>query len=123
MRRLLAGLCLLLSLSPALGQQANPTETEIVSDIAKCLVRGVPPDWTRAQMEFVLDQPGATTGNVFYQVARKDGGDRLESFTPCDAELPPNMLLRLRGTQERQDWRVARLVVERDGSFRLNYQY
>ena len=123
MRRLLAGLALIVSLSGAMGQQANPTELEIVTDIAKCLVRGLPQDWVSAQMEFSLDSPGASRGNVFYQMARKGAEDKLESFTPCDPEIPPNLLLRLRGTQEKQDWRVARLAVARDGSFRLNYEY
>ena len=124
MRRLFVLLAAaILAVPAALAQPASPTELEIVTDIAKCLVRGLPQDWVTAHMEFKLDSPGATRGDVFYQVARKGAEDKLESFTPCDPEMPPNLLLRLRGTQEKQDWRVAKLVVERDGSFRLNYQY
>ena len=124
MRRLFTLLAAaVLAVPAALAQQANPTELEIVTDIAKCLVRGLPHDWVTAHMEFKLDGPGATRGDVFYQVARKGAEDKLEAFTPCDPEIPPNLLLRLRGTQAKQDWRAAKLAVERDGSFRLNYQY
>ena len=72
-----------------------------------------------------LSRPGESTGDVRYLVARDSMGDKLEPFTPCDTDLPARILVDLRGAQpaERRGWTAARLVVERDGRFRLNYDF
>jgi hypothetical protein len=107
------------------AQEANVAERETITQIAQCLVEGLPDDWVAAHMVVELRSPGASTGGVRYLVARKDAEDTLEAFTPCDASQPAQMLVDLRASQpgERQGWTSARLVVERDGSFRLNYDF
>jgi hypothetical protein len=109
----------------AFGQPANPSELEAVTQIARCLVAGLPDDWDAAHMVVELETPGASTGKVRYLVARKEGQDQLEPFTPCDTGEPPRMLVGLREqlAADRRGWTLGRLVVERDGSFRLNYEY
>ncbi len=121
----LAGFLALLVPFWAAGQEANLTEREAVTEIAQCMVKGLPDDWVAAHMVVELRTPGASTGGVRYLVARKDAEDKLEPFTPCDTSKPAQMLIDLRASQprERQGWTSARLVVERDGSFRLNYDF
>lgn len=107
------------------AQEASDTERDVVTQIAQCMAEGLPDDWTAAHMVVELPSPGASTGGVRYLVARKDAEDKLETFTPCDAQKPAKMLVDLRDKQplDRQGWTSARLVFERDGSFRLNYDF
>lgn len=122
--RLAAFLALLAAFSAG-AQEASPTEREAITQIAQCLVEGLPDDWVAAHMVVELPTPGASTGGVRYLVARKGAEDQFEAFTPCDTSKPAEMLIDLRASQprERRGWTSARLVVERDGSFRLNYDF
>ena len=128
MRHLLRRLPLLAALAvslPALGQQANQDETQAINEIAQCLVEGLPSDWAVAHMVVELARPGAETGGVRYLVSRQDATDKFEPFNPCDTDRPPKLLISLRDQQpqERRGWSAARLIVQRDGNFRLNYDY
>jgi hypothetical protein len=109
----------------AWAQEANQNEMQAVTQIAQCMVEGLPDDWVAAHMLVELSAPGDSTGGVRYLAARKDAEDKLEPFTPCDTEKPAKMLVGLRELQppERRGWISARLVVERDGSFRVNYEF
>jgi len=121
---LAACIALLVAARGVAAQEANPKEMDAISEIARCLVEGLPDDWVTAHMVVKLRTPGASTGGVRYMVARREE-DKLESFTPCDTEKPANILIGLRETQpqERRGWIAVRLSVERDGSFRLNYDF
>jgi hypothetical protein len=109
----------------ASAQQADPSEMDAITQIAQCMAEGLPDNWVAAHMIVELSRPGGSTGGVRYLVARKDAEDKLEPFTPCDTDKPANILVALRDTQpeERRGWTGARLVVERDGTFRLNYDF
>jgi hypothetical protein len=109
----------------SLAQEANKAQIDAITEIAQCMAQGLPEDWVSAQMVVELDRAGAATGNVRYLVARKDAEDRPESFTPCDTDGPPAMLLALRAQQseDRRGWTRARLALGRDGAFRLNFDY
>jgi hypothetical protein len=125
MRYFLLAAAALLPFHSAVAQEANQNEAQAVTEIAQCMAPGLPENWVSAQMVVQLERPGESTGAVRYLVARKDAEDRLEPFTPCDTDLPASILVGLRGVQpaERQGWTMVRLVVERDGSFRLNYDF
>jgi hypothetical protein len=133
MRRILlaaaaAALAIAVALVPfraGLAQEANRAEMEAITQIARCMASGLPEDWATAHMIVELRRPGEATGNVRYLVLRKDAEDKPEPFTPCDTDEPPTTLIGLRALQpaERQGWTAARLVVERDGTFRLNYDF
>ena len=127
MRRLLlaAFAAAILAAGPASAQKANPNEMQAVTEIAQCMVEGLPDDWVAAHMIVELSAPGESTGGVRYLVARKDAEDKPEPFTPCSTDEPANLLIGLRTTQpgDRTGWVGARLVIERDGSFRLNYDF
>ena len=115
----------LLRFHGGLAQEANLTQTESINEITRCLVQGLPEDWVSAHMIVDLERPGASTGKVRYLVFRKDAEDKPERFTPCDTDLPPTTLIGLRRLEPeaRQGWTTARLVVQRDGDFRLNYDF
>ena len=125
LRHLLIAFLTLCAPGLALGQEANPNEMQVVTEIAQCMVEGLPDDWASAHMIVELVNAGASTGGVRYLVGRKDAQDNLEPFTPCDTERPAKLLIGLRESQpaDRRGWSSARLVVERDGKFRLNYDF
>ena len=125
MRYFLLAAAALLPFHPVAAQEANQNEARAVTEIARCMAQGLPENWVSAQMVVELAHPGESTGAVRYLVARKDAEEKLEPFTPCDTDLPASILVGLRGVQpaERQGWTSARLVVARDGSFRLNYEF
>jgi hypothetical protein len=115
----------LLSPSSARAQTASDAETAVLSEIAKCLVVGLPEDWQRAQVVVELKEPGAPDGEVRYLFSRTLARDKLESFKPCDEQAPARAMVGLRGAQppEKRGWRVARFLLNRDGKFDLSYDY
>lgn len=118
---------LAVALAPALAsaQQASPEERKAVAAIAKCLAEGLPRQWQRVLMIVHLPSPGAQTGDVQYLVAPAGAGGQLEPFTPCDVKRPTRLLLDLRQRlpAARRGWTSARLALEPDGRFALNYGY
>jgi hypothetical protein len=124
-RRLAAALLLVVLTHAASAQQAAPREVESVAEIAQCLLQGLPDDWLRAVMEVTLKAPGDSTGAVRYGVARQGAEGELEDFSPCDTRRPAAVLVAMRAHQaaERRGWTTARLTLERDGSFRLDYDF
>jgi hypothetical protein len=118
---------LLAALAPAtaLAQQASRTEVDAMTEIAQCLAEGLPADWRQAHMIVELPEPGASSGNVQYLVARGEIKDKLEPFTPCDVGKPARALIDMRQSQpsERRGWTTARVVLNPDGSFELNYDF
>jgi len=127
MRRLVfaAAVVALLRFHAGLAQEANALQLETITEIARCMAQGLPEDWASAHMIVDLEHPGDSTGKVRYLVMRKDAEDKPEFFTPCDTDGPPKALIALREHEpvERRGWTSARLVVERDGSFRLHYDF
>jgi hypothetical protein len=127
MRRLLVAAVVagLVPFHAALAQEANAPQMEVISEIFRCMAQGLPQDWVSAHMIVDLERAGDATGKVRYLVFRKDAEERPEFFTPCDTDGPPKALIALREQEpvERQGWTTARLVLERDGKFRLNYDF
>ena len=125
MRRSLfaAAAALLLPFHSSLAQQANTAQMETINEIVQCMVQGLPKEWVTAYLIVDLEKPGDSIGKVRYLVARKSAEDKLEPFTPCDTDGPPMALIGLRNLEppERRSWISARLILERDGTFRLNY--
>ena len=107
------------------SQAASATENETVIEIVRCMVAGLPEDWSVAAMEINLEKPFDTTGDVRYFVARSGETKPTEPFTPCDVAQPAKTLIEARKTQprERQGWIGARVTVFRDGKFGIRYGY
>ena len=127
MRRLLlaAVAAVLFPFRAGLAQEANATQMDTITEIFRCMAQGLPEDWVSADMIVELAHPGDSTGKVRYRFFRKDATDTPESFTPCNTDGPPKALIGLRELEpvERRGWTTARLVLERDGNFRLNYDF
>ena len=104
------------------GQTASKAETDVVVQIAPCMVHGTPEDWQRLYMVIELPEPGAPAGRARYLVER-DGEP--VAYVPCDPQKPAQMLMDSRQEQppERRGWTGARLVIHRSGRFDLNYDY
>lgn len=112
--------------SPAASSQAaSSNENETVIEIARCMIAGLPEDWSVAAMEINLEKPFDTTGDVRYFVARGEDLKPSEPFTPCDVAQPAKTLIEARRTQprDRQGWIGARVTVFRDGKFGIRYGY
>jgi hypothetical protein len=104
---------------------ASDNENAMVIEIARCMIAGVPEDWSVAAMEINLEKPFDTTGDVRYFVARGAETKPTETFMPCDVAVPAKTLIEARKTQpkERQGWIGARVTVFRDGKFGIRYGY
>jgi len=109
----------------AAAQAAESFEVEALQKIAPCLAQGAPPDWLRLYMIVELDKPGDATGGVRYLATREATPDQPEAFVPCDIRMPALTLLAMREHQapERRRWTGARVVLLRDGSFSLGYDF
>jgi hypothetical protein len=107
------------------ASEASLTENETVIEIVKCMMAGLPEDWSVAAMEVNLEKPFDATGDVRYFVARGQDTKPAEPFTPCDVAQPARTLIEARKTQprERQGWIGARITVFRDGKFGIRYGY
>jgi hypothetical protein len=123
MKRLFITLALTLVPAWALSQEASDREADTVTEIARCMAEGLPEGWQRAFMLVELAEPGAASGGVKYLASRSETADDAVEFTPCSVRRPAELLLQLRDSQppERRAWRSARLMLLRDGNFRLNY--
>ena len=106
----------------AAAQSASSAETQAVAGIAECLVQGAPEGWQRLYMVVELPEAGAQSGEVRYLAERE--GDRF-AYQPCDIRRPARLLLDTREAQppERSGWTGARLILQSDGKFQLNYDY
>jgi len=123
--RFLAMMALLGAPLAAAAQSAAPYEVEMLQKIAPCLARGAPPDWFRIYMIVELEKPGDETGGVRYLASREGKPEQTEPFTPCDIRGPAMEVLGLREHQvpDRRGWTGARIVLLRDGSFSLGYDF
>ncbi len=109
----------------AQAQSASPEETAVVSKIAGCLSQGAPEDWQTVSMIVELAKPGDDSGDVRYLASRAGTAELSEPYQPCDIRGPALALLDIRDSQppEKRGWTVARIVLERSGRFRLNFEY
>lgn len=125
MKRVLASAFLLLAALPAAAQQPTAQQEAVLTDIAKCLVAGLPEDWEQAEMTIKLPASDTDKGDVRYVFRRKLSGGTFENFRPCDAQMPPRALAGLRELQppERRGWEGARFVMHRDGKFDVTFDY
>jgi hypothetical protein len=115
---------LLASLSAG-AQEASEAEKATLTEIAKCMLAGLPRDWTQAEMSIDLPEPNAETGEVKYSMRRSLSGGEFERFVPCDSQKPAGALVDMRKQQppERGGWKSARFILNRDGTFDLKYDY
>src|SRR3954464_4307241 len=83
-------IALALLLAPLAAHAQDPTAEEqaVLNEIARCLVAGLPTNWTRAEMTLDLPAPNAETGDVRYVFRRALSGGDYELFRPGNDEGP-----------------------------------
>jgi hypothetical protein len=123
--RHLAIIALALAPLAAAAQDASEAEKAALTEIAKCLVAGLPKDWRQAEMTVELATPNAEIGDARYHFRRNLAGGEYETFAPCDYQKPPRALVALRKNQppDRAAWTSARFTLYSDGKFDLKYDY
>jgi hypothetical protein len=99
-------MALLLASLTAGAQEASEAEKATLTEIAKCLLAGLPRDWNQAEMTIDLPEPGAETGEVKYSMRRSLSAGEYETFVPCDPQKPANAFVDMRKLQppERSGW-------------------
>ena len=93
----------------------------MVEQIFSCLAPGLPQDWKRTWV--VVSAEAAVTPKFYVTTSFRD--EDAEEFMPCNA---PEVARRIAGLSEslplaQRRWKSARLVIDNEGEFALNYDY
>jgi hypothetical protein len=98
---------------------------DVVQEIANCVMAGLPPDWSLAQIEVreISRQEREREFEAIYTYKNKEG--KAGSFTPCDPKEPAMSVYKLNGALEpsKRNWVRATLVFSNEGKFELQYDY
>lgn len=97
----------------------------VIQDIANCVVGGLPPDWTLAQIEVreIGRSEKEREFEAIYTYQDKEGKGK--TFVPCDKREPALNVYKLNGALEpaKRNWVRATLVLSKEGKFELQYDY
>jgi hypothetical protein len=113
--------------APAAGGAADDKSSaeSVVQEIANCVLAGLPPDWSLAQIEVReigrSDRQRDFEANYSYQ----DGSGKAAPFVPCDPREPALNVYKLNGALDpaKRNWVRATLVLSKEGKFELQYDY
>ncbi len=110
---------------PASASEEKASAENVVQDIANCVLAGLPPDWTLAQIE--VTELGRTEKQREFEATYsfKDSKGKSGPFTPCDAREPALNVYKLNGALDpaKRNWIRATLVLSKEGKFELQYDY
>lgn len=110
---------------PTSPAEKAQTAEEVVQAIANCVLGGLPPDWTLAQIE--VREIGRTDRQREFEAfySYKDAAGKAASFTPCDRREPALNVYKLNAALEpaKRNWVRATLVFSKEGKFELQYDY
>ena len=111
---------------PAPPADASPSSGEaVVQEIANCVMAGLPPDWTMAQVD-VREIARKDKNREFEAIySYLDGEGKAGPFTPCDQKEPALNVYKLNGAldPDKRNWIRATLVFSKEGKFELQYDY
>ena len=98
---------------------------EVVQEIANCVLGGLPPGWTLAQIE--VREVGRNDKQRDFEAIYSylDGAGKAAIFEPCDPREPALNVYKLNGALDpaKRDWIRATLVLSNEGKFELQYDY
>jgi hypothetical protein len=110
--------------APAAGDDKSSAEA-VVQEIANCVLAGLPPDWTLAQIE--VREIGRSDKQRDFEAnySFKDGAGKAGAFVPCDPREPALNVYKLNGALDpaKRNWVRATLVLSKEGKFELQYDY
>lgn len=91
----------------------------MVEQIFSCLAPGLPSDWKKT---WVVVNADATAAAKFY-VTTSYRDEDAEEFTPCNAAEVARRIASLSDVLplEQRRWKSARLQIDNEGGFALNY--
>jgi hypothetical protein len=99
--------------SSAIGAKLD---ARTVEQIFSCLATGLPSEWRKTWV-VVTDSGAAVTGKFYYTVTLRN--EDAEEFVPCNAQ---EVTRRIAGLGEGPGrWRAARLTIDSEGAYRLDY--
>ena len=105
-------------------QPASSAEA-VVQEIADCVMTGLPPDWTMAQVDVreISRKDKLREFEAIYSFL--DGEGKAGPFTPCDQKQPAMNVYTLHAALEpsKRNWVRATLVFSKEGKFELQYDY
>jgi hypothetical protein len=110
---------------PGSPAEEKPSAEAVVQEIANCVLAGLPPDWTLAQVE--VNELGRTDKQREFEAvySYKDGAGKAAAFSPCDPREPALNVYKLNGALDpaKRNWIRATLVFSKEGKFELQYDY
>jgi len=110
--------------APGAADSAQSGEA-VVQAIADCVIAGLPPDWTMAQIDVreIARKDKERSFEAIYSYLDADG--KAGPFTPCDQREPALNVYKLNGALEpsKRNWVRATLVLSKEGKFELQYDY
>jgi hypothetical protein len=103
--------------APSLAPGAPRLDARTVEQIFSCLAPGLPSDWKRTWV--VVTNSGAALSAKFYYTSSYRDQDG-EEFKPCNAQEVTRRIVSL--GEARASWRSARLAIDSEGAYKLDYE-
>ncbi|MCC6209631.1 MAG: hypothetical protein IT513_01180, partial [Burkholderiales bacterium] len=97
-------------------------DAKLVEQIFSCLAPGLPSEWKRTWV-VVRTAAGATTAKFYFSVTLRD--EDAEELVPCNAQEITRRITGLNAALPagQQGWSSARLSIDNEGAYTLNYDY
>lgn len=105
------------TVSPTLTPGAQRLDPKTVEQIFSCLAPGLPSDWKRTWV--VVTNSGAALSAKFYYTSSYRDQDG-EEFKPCNAQEVTRRIVSL--SEARASWSSARLAIDSEGGYKLDYE-
>ena len=92
-----------------------------MEQIFSCLAPGLPSEWKRTWV--VVSAETAATAKFYVTTSYRD--EDAEEFIPCNVPEVARRIAGLSGSLplEQRNWKSARLMIDNEGGFALNYDY
>ena len=111
------------TVAPAAPAAGPPKlDAKIVEQIFTCLAPGLPSDWKKTWVVVIHSEPVATAKFYFTTSYREEDAEEL---VPCNAQEITRRITGLTAALpvDQQRWKSARLSIDSEGAFALNYDY
>jgi hypothetical protein len=111
------------TIAPAAGAAGPPKlDPKIVEQIFSCLAPGLPSDWKKTWVVVTHSEPVATS-KFYFTTSYRD--EDAEELVPCNAQEITRRITSLTAALpvDQQRWTTARLSIDSEGAFALNYAY
>ena len=111
------------AIAPAAAPFIAPKlDAKLVEQIFSCLAPGLPQDWKRT---WVVVTGAETAVAAKFYVTSSYRDEDAEEFVPCNVQEIARRIARLSDAlpPEQRRWRSARLAIDSEGVYEINYDY